>query len=110
MLQGTECIFFIPATRSDLARRRKTAVNLFCPETLTVLSVLFGMMAWAEMPEITGRPVIDTPQLLSGAVILLKKGKPKNIHSVWDLGRKDVKGEGRDAESRDGSWRFSELR
>ncbi|MBF0506244.1 MAG: substrate-binding domain-containing protein [Nitrospirae bacterium] len=26
-----------------------------------------------------------------GAVILVKKGNPKHIHSVWDLGRKDVR-------------------
>ncbi len=29
-----------------------------------VASIVFGLNAWAEMPEITGNPVIDTPQLL----------------------------------------------
>lgn len=33
-------------------------------EIALVVSILFGLNAWAEMPKITGKPVIDTPQLL----------------------------------------------
>lgn len=29
-----------------------------------VASIVFGLNAWAEMPKITGNPIIDTPQLL----------------------------------------------
>jgi len=31
---------------------------------VVVASTVFGLNAWAEMPKITGKPVIDTPQLL----------------------------------------------
>jgi len=33
-----------------------------------VASIVFGLNAWAEMPKITGNPVIDTPQLLDWPV------------------------------------------
>jgi hypothetical protein len=36
----------------------------FWVETFTALLVLFVMTAWAEMPAITGRPIIDMPQIL----------------------------------------------
>ncbi len=38
----------------------------WCPllKIALVVSIFFGLNAWAEMPKITGKPVVDTPQLL----------------------------------------------
>jgi hypothetical protein len=63
-------------------------VYVECPPSLAVAnhSVVNALVA--------GRSVEGSPIPLyqdRGEVILVKKGNPKNIHTIWDLGRKDVR-------------------
>lgn len=76
------------------------------PQQITNQNVVFGNMALKCIPQVAVGPanLINTLESLGvtegqrvpiiknhGNVILVKKGNPKKIRSIWDLGRSDVR-------------------